>query len=360
MRCATNLSSIVVVFLCIIFQPHAYSLQTAETEYSSQDYAHKFCRYMTNTPEPRVLIYNRIPKCGSQTMTNILLQIQHHDSSIDQTARWRQYWWPHDMDANASHAAQFAKTVKKRLTKKERVRISGHWYWHSFDALDFGLSSHSDVEYINILRECSPRFKSQLLFELFDTKEAKASRMKGTLAVHQSALLYQDLTVPSECIEDISCLENVFRKRILEENRDNLTGMMVEYLSGTKSMREEGNSYYKGALKHLNKINSSDEGYTALGFLEFYKESLELLECAYPTFFRNALSIYLEQKTHLHRSSVSHDPALYNHSNFDRVLQPLCDIADNKLYKIALEQFWGKIMLIRKNRDACCRKLPPT
>lgn len=351
--CRIILLSIVVSISFLSERIH--SLPHTSDNNSSQAYAHAFCHYMKSTPEPRVLIYNRIPKCGSQSMTNILLQIQHHDSSIDQTSRWKQFWWPGDMDTNTTLVSQFASALKKRLVQNKRVRITGHWYWHTFDAVhDFGLKRSNDVEYINILRECAPRFKSQLLFDLFDTKEAKAAKMNNKLTAHTNSLLYKDITV-RECIEDFACLNNVFRKRILEENHQKLTGMMVEFLSGTKAKQEEGNSSFMGALKHLNKLHHEDEGYSALGFLEYYEESLELLECAYPTFFRHALQIYQQQQTHLHRSSVSHDPVLYKHPHFEQVLQPLCDVADNPLYQIALDQFWSKLDFVRKDRKSCCR-----
>lgn len=263
------------------------------------------------------------------------------------------------MDTDATLATRFAAQVKTRLTGNKRVRITGHWYWHTFNAVrDFGLPRTSDVEYINILRQCSHRFKSQLLFELFDTKEAKAALANQRLAAHQNAVLNSsETTTVRECIENFSCLNNVFKRRILQDRDKYLTGMMVEYLSGTNKMRQEGNSYSRGAEKHLNRASSDDDGYSVLGFLEHYKESLELLECAYPTFFQNAGQIYKKQRTHFHQSSVLHDAVLYNHSNFELVLKPLCDIADNRLYSEALEQFWSKLALVRMNRSDCCRSL---
>ena len=345
------------VALCVHMLLFFHSVCSMNTSDELDEYARGFCKYMKSTPEPRVLIYNRVPKCGSQTLTNILHQIQRHDPSIDQASRWRQYWWPRDMDTNSSLARDFSDTVKRRLASRRKVRIAGHWYWHTFNAVkDFGLKKDSDVEYINILRKCSARFKSQLLFELFDTKEAKAAASSNRIEAHHNSLLYDNITA-HECIESYSCLNTVFKTRILKENNRKLTGMMVEFLSGTNAMKMEGNSYYRGALKHLNKVDVNDEGYSAIGFLEFYEESLELLECAYPRFFRHALPIYINQKTHMHRSSVSKNGTLYDHPNFERVLQPICDLADNSLYDIAINQFWSKIRMIRKNKRDCCRVL---
>lgn len=325
---------------------------------TSQIYAKEFCRLMKSSREPRVLIYNRIPKCGSQTMTNVLHHIQHLDPDIDQAAKWRQYWWPRDMDTNDTLTSLFSGTVKKRLALKAKVRITGHWYWHNFDAVrDFGLEGEGDVEYINILRECSPRFKSQLLFDLFDTQEAKAAAATGAIAEHQRSLLYRNISVRA-CIEDISCLDSVFRRRVLKDSHSSLTGMMVMYLSGTNKMKQEGHSYLNGAIQHLNRRDSSDTGYSVLGFLEHFEESLELLECAYPSFFRHARDIYLRQRTHLHRSSVQDDPGLYRHPNFERVLQPLCGLGDSQVYSEALDQFWSKLFLVRKDRSKCCRVAP--
>lgn len=336
-----------------------HDISSHQQQHSADIHAKQFCKYLqTNPEEAEVLIYNRVPKCGSQTFTNLLKRIQEADPQLATLSTMYEFWWPNDFDANVTLVHQLSSRVKQLLSKRgvKKVRANGHWYMHSFHPQqDFGVKQ---VEYFNILRNCFSRIKSHFFYDLLDSNKAMQARKDGTLQSYQHDILKASLSI-EECVHSQECLKNAILSRL--EDKNSLNGFMANYLCGTRCIQDHRDDLLAGALSQLNVHQhggsvrgGGSSGYLVIGFVEHIEETLELLECAFPTYFKNAFSLYRKTRLHLHRSSVSNQTDLINHPNFD-FLKPICQKIDDKLVKIAEDQFWAKLKIIRSN-PSCCRK----
>jgi hypothetical protein len=122
-------------------EPHATSL-TARLQASKNS-----CARLKTTPrDPTVLIYNRVPKAGSSSMTSLI-------SKLSSKHKFKMLGW-FDLPSHDFEAVQAA--VEDALAKGQKTVIAQHFHFPEI--------FHEDVAYINVLREPVSRCTSQYYY----------------------------------------------------------------------------------------------------------------------------------------------------------------------------------------------------
>lgn len=229
--------------------------------------ADQFCRYLKSTPEPDVLIYNRVPKCGSKTVVELLKERHRKtNTGVAVFSTGGRHWSPIKYDSNATHLQFLLKQAQKIQQNKPKLILAGHWNWHNFR----GQLGNRTVEHINVVRECAGRVKSQLFFDLFDEKNAKAAIRNDNLESYQSKLLGTGMTL-QECMEDRTCIAEAVEKRITQQT--GITHSMVHFLCGEICSSSHGGNTLAGAIANLNPVDANGVdvgGAVAIGELVYF------------------------------------------------------------------------------------------
>ena len=233
-----------------------HMLACAANNNEEDRHAEYFCKYLQSSPEPDILIYNRVPKCGSKTIVELLKE-RHRSkpTGVAVFSTGSRHWNPVKYDSNRTHLQILVEQATKVQEKKKKLILAGHWNWHNFKG-DFG---NLTVEHINVLRVCDGRIRSQLFFDLFDEKSAKAASKGGYLDSFQSSLLQTNLTLQS-CLDDVSCISAAVQRR--DRQQAGITHSMVHYMCGEKCVAEHSGEILKGAIANLNPtdISGRDSG----------------------------------------------------------------------------------------------------
>eukprot|EP00747_Dinoflagellata_sp_TGD_P215656 gnl/TRDRNA2_/TRDRNA2_88326_c0_seq1.p1 gnl/TRDRNA2_/TRDRNA2_88326_c0~~gnl/TRDRNA2_/TRDRNA2_88326_c0_seq1.p1 ORF type:complete len:237 (-),score=11.46 gnl/TRDRNA2_/TRDRNA2_88326_c0_seq1:50-760(-) len=215
----------------------------------------------------------------------------------------------------------------------------GHANWTA------DMFSATSLEVMNIFRDCAPRaesmiryftFKSRSWFKILD-KSADAAVLHFLRVVRSNA---------SACLNDMDCLGALFRKELLRHS-------MESYLCGS-SCRLMSTSQFEGAMQQLTRTvaNREGPGLAVYGITDLMAESLELLECAYPSYFSGAVSQLSREHTRVNPSGATSTPAMQEFANY------LCkETFADRLYAHALSQFRARYALVNTSWKRCCRQL---
>jgi hypothetical protein len=262
-----------ISLLCLLCNASSFGNDSVMTFNHGND-AEKWCSYLRSTPEPRVLLYNRLAKCGSTTLHHLFRQLgrENHFESIVPN-----HGFTFDLD-DPNHKKvreDFVQLINGQSVENDMTVVIGHFWQTDFanDTIEF------DYEYIQLVRECRSRRRSVFYYSLHGSKEAKLARHSNDLV---SFLRHTfNTSDPERCMHDIECLRN--RTTLSSHNSNELN-----YVCGPKCNMgcEEP---YKSLLRVLEPSKL-----TVLGLLENMTEYLEMLECAYPTFLHNISDIYNE------------------------------------------------------------------
>jgi len=172
-----------------------------------------------------------------------------------------------------------------------------------------------------------------------------------------------------ECLSNLYCFINL--NCIIEEIE---LRNMPKYFCGPscshhmshtniKYATSDVNSTVAGAMERIymrkeKTLVHQSVRYTTIGTYELFDEYLEMLECAYPTAFRNAsqYSHYSQYKSrYLIPSSDSYVD--YYTTAIDRYAIEYCDSSGaNLLYSDIQRIFRARIKLMRLKKNTCCRK----
>jgi len=100
--------------------------------------AKDWCTYMHTTKEPKVLLYNRLSKCGSTTMKLLFDTLGIERGQFIHWDAPSEYWT--DLDEDHDLRASFIATVnaKMKQEKKKSILVDGHWFHTAFVETDFG------------------------------------------------------------------------------------------------------------------------------------------------------------------------------------------------------------------------------
>jgi hypothetical protein len=250
---------------------------------SPADDVSKWCHYVKHTPEPDLLFYNRIPKSGSSTMLDILMHNQLNISNmLDLINTNNTYWKFHDTPEKSK---QLYDLVRLSYRPGKKILLSGHVPYFPFNMSSVTGTSNARMEYINTLRNCSERFVSNFIYSALDCAAAKQA--KHNKKIPEYNMHNFGATNITACILNNTCLHQspLFQ---------NLFPDVVSHFILGEDNRHFQYSKQKQNVAELNTIMEPREGnLIAFGLAEHFEESLELLECVYPTFFHGNIFIAL-------------------------------------------------------------------
>ncbi|XP_063601580.1 heparan sulfate 2-O-sulfotransferase 1-like isoform X2 [Penaeus indicus] len=216
--------------------------------------------------DARLLVYNRVPKCGSTTVLDIL----------NLTARMNKYWYRHSLlynEMNLTSAQQRMVLTHLGVQNWETpISYDRHMYY-----VDFAKQGNSRVAWMNIIRDPVERIISEFYFirvkSRWDTIESlkKISHRKPPDSWFDMTL---DECVPAKHPECYPKLGQYMR-------------MQLTFLCGTDPVCSQvGN---RQALQ-LAKMHVERQ-YSVVGTLEEFPLTLRVLEAYLPRFFRGVTSL---------------------------------------------------------------------
>ena len=305
-----------------------------------------WCNYIKSTLEPKAIFYNRMGKCGSTSLSAVLDRQVNHTAQVT-TLHMSNKYWKIDYYQNKVRAKMLLTQMKNALQSAEHVVLDGHWRFVHFNSTD-----GTKIENINLLRECKSRVISHLVYHMFDSSYATKAMADGTynqLIFGEPLDTREDLvTVKASavaCLSNYSCIRNI--PNLTEQFHD---GSMVENSCGSQcamEMDSTNRSLYDGAVRN---ILDPKQGYVLVGVLEEFPAYLKLLECVYPTIFRDAHALYSKDPIHYKASSAyTVTPAML------RLAQEVCRPQDSAFYDQVRTVFDRRYKAMKSHPHMCCR-----
>jgi hypothetical protein len=242
--------------------------------------AMNWCKYIKESDEPKVLLYNRVRKCGSSTMQYLYRQLAKENKFLTFTLE-RMFWTDLDASENshirdkAVHLINEQRRENHRSTGNPRIVVDGHFWQTEFEYDTF----HHKYEYTQLIRDCHGRRKSAFYYLLYDSVAAyRAKKSNNSTAYHKHILRTDD---PVHCLQHEKCLRNTGNELFS-------TNIPIElrHICGSKC-----NKGYEEPNKSLLRVLEPSK-LTVLGLLENMTAYLEMLECAYPSFLHNISDKY--------------------------------------------------------------------
>lgn len=333
-----------------------------------------WCENIKTTPEPKVLIYNRMPKCGSSSVNSLFEQVKIKNKFTKFSSNQKSWYIDFEDEKNRDLTKQFQKFTKHLLAHDGKLQgnpsnemlkpvlLEGHWNQHTFNQGFFG--ANVSLEYIQLIRGCNTRRRSAMFYFLFESDSANKAKGNGTEAYDRYKRAYLDITDNSTtaetCIRDYDCLNRSSTLKTMTELQY-LCGMKCTAEAQARSNAHEednrgmktmiGQYEYEGALWNI----FDPKAFAMVGLTEYFIETLEMLECMYPSFFDGIVSLYQNKKEHLKknaRTKLESSPAL------EAVLNETCAESGNlytRLHRKATEAFLGRYEYMKSNKDTCCR-----
>ena len=342
----------------------------------------QWCKYLRDTEEPALLIYNRIPKCGSSTLLELLSHLHNlHLENFNE-----EYWG--DYVKNVPRMDALHKLFKKhRQASREKASvIVGHISYRTiFSALE-GIVQQP-VEYMQIFRECEPRFHSHWLYNFNYSVHAVQARQTGRLLEwHQQCTGTKH---PYHCVTNLTCMTNAPLTAAIQTNVINF--YVRESSNGVRGHQRQNYANLVQKIRNQANFIPNRNSYVTFGLVEHLQEYLEMLECAYPTLFagNNACPcvyvythIYmrayvcmvlihsypcagvLERYTRQHgivvngHSATSLPPKM--ETSLRKLAHDVCNAStstDGVLYESFLAPtFWARYRAMKKDPEKCCRR----
>lgn len=117
---------------------------------------------------PKIVVYNRVPKCGSQTMSMLINQLSRKNGFLSQAV----FVANEKPERSKSEQTAFMKELSDTAySKQKNVLYTRHQYYISPDAYDFDAKERP--MYINLIRDPIDRFKSFYYFSRYGNKRAQ-------------------------------------------------------------------------------------------------------------------------------------------------------------------------------------------
>ncbi|CAG5098505.1 Oidioi.mRNA.OKI2018_I69.XSR.g15731.t1.cds [Oikopleura dioica] len=214
---------------------------------------------------PRVVVYNRVPKCGSQTMSMLVNQLSRKNGFLSKAV----FEAGETPDRTISQQKSFMNELKN-YAKDQPVMYTRHQYFIDFDQFEW-----AEPVYINLIRDPVDRFASFYYFSRFGNKRAQdAGRSKQQVP---SNILNESIddcitgrrrectepiwhTVPYICGNDRSCLQR--HESSVQQAKQNIDSKYVvvgilEELKGSLGVFEKVlPDFFAGAVNHLSQIRN--------------------------------------------------------------------------------------------------------
>jgi len=234
----------------------------------------------TEPPNHRFIFHNKLPKCGSSTMKNLLkllgkrnnFKLDHQRFCIHPDDCYESY-----RDDGPNGRKDFYNYIKKMMQKMKNQKyvLLKHHHWFNFT--EFGLPKPT---YINVARDPVTRFASKYYFQRYGWSMGEAgsrTNEKGGFKGNEEDL--------NRSLDDCVRLQ-------VPECTDALQ-VMVKYFCGTSAECNEHNEQGKtqwdkvAISAEIAKKNILREFYF-IGLLEKFDETLELFENVLPGYFAGA------------------------------------------------------------------------
>lgn len=305
-----------------------------------------WCKFISSTQEPDILLYNRLSKCGSTTM-KMLFDKMAEDNGVVSFAVPKDYW--HNLDEDTTMRKSLVKEIMSHVKKAKGspVIADGHWFQTRFDAQsDF---EGKTFENIQLLRECKSRRHSKFLYGLLDNHENKVRNEKGgKAAVDKYREEYLSSKMPlEECLKDYGCLKGT---RKFDKND---TEIIFLCGSACEAKFKANGIYNVNVGADLNAHNP--EIFSVIGVLDYLGEYIEMLECAYPDMLKGIFAAYKRDQTH-GKTGSAHE--VYTQA-MDKILTEACDPTFNgfvPLFDKIKDSMLHRYLYMKKFRSKCCRR----
>ncbi len=214
------------------------------------------CPRLKSTPrDPLVLIYNRVPKAGSSSMTSLI-------NKLSSKHKFKMLGW-FDLPSHDFDAVQAA--VQEALAKGEKTVIAQHFHFPEI--------IHEDVAYINVLREPVARCTSQYYYLRYGDRR-KEDRKKVLEK-------YGNMTI-DECINsgnEAACF--------------NCDGWKQSLFFCGPDGGECGDFSPPEVLARAKKVVDS---HYVVGVIEDFEGTVAMMEKLFPTFFEGGLELLKKVK----------------------------------------------------------------
>jgi len=299
--------------------------------------AKHWCEYLQKTPEPDIILYNRLAKCGSTTIKMLFSTLSSKNNFVSHSVD-KIYW--RDLDLDKKLRTNFLTEINDIMSSNDKLVVDGHWFHTEFSNNELkGVS----FENIQLLRECKSRKHSKFFYGLFDSSDAVHAKSLGDKAYEKFKHEYirSDISV-NACLKDYDCIKGT--------RKFDRSDLEIRALCGSTCKDLNLGDDINGAYKNTHDPNS----FTIIGSLEKFPEFLEMLECAYPTILENIKDLYVKDQTHGMEGSHNsvYSPAM------TKILNEACDPSFNgyvDLYDNLIKLFDDRYKYMVENRNSCCR-----
>lgn len=173
--------------------------------------------------------------------------------------------------------ARLAELRSKVLSKGSSVPrvVVGHITYRTFQS---ALNNFSDVEYMQIFRECESRYTSHWWYDLEYSNVAYKQRQQGAIGKYHKSMLGTKHTI--ECILNQSCLRQAALTRRMRSN-------IIEHYLAPKTCGPSCSADKRfQSFQRSVDFNARRGAYITFGLVEHIDKYLEMLECVYPTAFK--------------------------------------------------------------------------
>lgn len=248
-----------------------------------------FFQYVQETQEPTLLVYNRVPKTGSTALQNIFADgasscpAQLKSLELNET-----YWFGYD-----SHEEDADDVIRRHLSNSKAAHgvVSGHF---SFPREPETMRARWDtprVEFINTVRKCGTRMRSNLLYAVFASHDAHERIKTGTQAAYVEDMFGKGVD-PGQCLQDDACIEKMLQSdRFSEFLYFSRSNAIENYLGGVHWKDQGFGSAKEAVRERVFAPKMGPGGYIAVGLLEAEEDSMLLFQCLLPSFFRQRLGV---------------------------------------------------------------------
>lgn len=216
-------------------------------------------------PKARLVIYNRVPKCGSQTMSMLI----NHSSRRNKFKSW-QLWQNGEVPERSPREQKMwvnevYEELDSLMPKTKPLLFTRHQYYINF-------ADHNVLEplYMNLIRDPVDRFASFYYFQRYGNARGGGKKQPP------GQMSYEDWNMPiDECVRQFKreCTSPIWHT--------------VPYLCGNSPICQEKT---ERAIQETKR--NIERNYFVIGVLEELTSFLKLLEKVLPQYFDGVLEIY--------------------------------------------------------------------